>query len=103
MKQLRTCRALALTTLVSFALAASAHASLLYIGPGAGFAFLSSFLVLIGTFFLAFGTILIWPIRVIWRLIFRSKALANAQVDRIVIVGLDGMDPKLAQRFMSAG
>ncbi len=33
-----------------------------YIGPGAGFAFVGSLFVLIATFFLAVGTILVWPI-----------------------------------------
>jgi len=38
-----------------------------YIGPGAGFAFLGSFLALFVTILLAFGTIMIWPIRAAFR------------------------------------
>ena len=42
-----------------------AHA---YIGPGAGFAVLSSFLVVFTTIVLAIASILIWPFRSLWRL-----------------------------------
>jgi membrane-bound ClpP family serine protease len=34
-----------------------------YVGPGAGFAFVSSLLILLITFFLALLTFLFWPIR----------------------------------------
>ena len=34
---------------------------------GAGFAFVGSLFVLVATFFLAAGTILIWPIAFLWR------------------------------------
>ena len=38
-----------------------------YIGPGAGIAFVSSFLVVLATFFLALLTLLTWPFRsIIW-------------------------------------
>ena len=45
---------------------AAAHA---YIGPGAGFAFMGSLFVLLATFVLAMGTILLWPISFLIRLI----------------------------------
>ena len=45
-----------------------------YIGPGAGFAFLSSFLVLFLTFFLALFSFLSWPFRLLWRLVRGEKA-----------------------------
>ena len=47
-------------------LPAAAHA---YIGPGAGFAFVGSLLVLIATFAIAFAIILTWPIRLLYRLV----------------------------------
>ena len=47
------------------AIAAPAEA---YIGPGAGFALLSSFLVLFTTIVIAILSILFWPFRVLWRL-----------------------------------
>ena len=58
-----------------------------YIGPGAGFAFLSSFLVLFLTFFLALFSFLSWPFRLLWRLIRGQKAYKNSRVDQVVIVG----------------
>ncbi len=74
-----------------------------YVGPGAGFAFLSSFLVLFLTFILAVFSFLSWPFRFFFRLIRGQKAYKKSLVDRVVIVGLDGMDPKLAEKYMSEG
>jgi predicted AlkP superfamily phosphohydrolase/phosphomutase len=74
-----------------------------YIGPGAGFAFLSSFLVLFVTFILAVFSFLAWPFRLLRRLVRGKKALKNSRVDQVVIVGLDGMAPELAERYMAEG
>jgi predicted AlkP superfamily phosphohydrolase/phosphomutase len=81
-----------------FSLPASA-----YIGPGAGFAFLSSFLVLFLTFFLAIFSFLSWPFRYVIRMIRGKRALKGALVDRVVIVGLDGLEPSLAEQYMAEG
>jgi predicted AlkP superfamily phosphohydrolase/phosphomutase len=74
-----------------------------YIGPGAGFAFLSSFLVFFITFFLAVFSFLSWPFRLLIRVIKGQKRLKGALVDKVVIVGLDGLEPTLAEKFMSEG
>ncbi len=74
-----------------------------YVGPGAGFAFLSSFLVLFLTFFLALFSLLSWPFRLIIRLFKGQKAYRKSLVDRLIIVGLDGMEPTLVEKFMSQG
>jgi len=74
-----------------------------YVGPGAGFAFLSSFLVLFLTFFLALLSLLSWPFRFLFRLIRGQKAYKNSLVDRMIIVGLDGMEPTLVEKFMAEG
>jgi predicted AlkP superfamily phosphohydrolase/phosphomutase len=74
-----------------------------YIGPGAGFAFLSSFLVLFLTFLLAIFSFLSWPFRFVFRMIRGKKAFRKSRVDQVVIVGLDGMAPELAERFMAEG
>ena len=74
-----------------------------YIGPGAGFAFLSSFLVLALSFALALLSLLLWPFRLLlnrWR---RRTTTGGAGVERVVIVGLDGLDPGLAERYMADG
>jgi len=74
-----------------------------YIGPGAGFAFLSSFLVLFLTFFLAVFSFLSWPFRLLLRMMKGRRSLKGALIDRLVIVGLDGLEPSLAERFMAEG
>lgn len=74
-----------------------------YIGPGAGFAFLSSFLVLILTFVLAIFYLLSWPFRYIVRALLRTGRRTKSSVKRVIIIGLDGMDPKLAGEFMNRG
>jgi predicted AlkP superfamily phosphohydrolase/phosphomutase len=74
-----------------------------YVGPGAGFAFLSSFLLLIGAFFLTLASLIAWPFRFIFRLASGRKAYRDSRVNRLVIVGLDGLDPVLAERFMAEG
>ena len=76
--------------------------ALAYIGPGAGFAAAGSLLVLLGTFALAFGIILIWPIKAVIKLA-TFKGRGQAKVKRLVIVGLDGFDPGLAQKYMDEG
>ncbi len=73
-----------------------------YIGPGAGFAFLSSFAVIFVTFILAVFSVLLWPIRFVWRLIFRKKP-PKTDVDRVIVIGLDGLNPHYARRYMDAG
>lgn len=79
---------------------ATAHA---YIGPGAGFA--------VGTtvfaFFLAFlsglAAIFLWPVRWTIRSIRGRRAHTKARVKRFVILGLDGMEPTLAEQYMAEG
>ena len=93
------CRAL-LVALGALLLPAAAAA---YVGPGAGFAILSSFLTLLLAFFYAFVAVLTWPARQLWRLLRGRNAFRNAKVERVVIVGFDGMDPELAARWMRQG
>ncbi|HVW07033.1 MAG TPA: alkaline phosphatase family protein [Bryobacteraceae bacterium] len=74
-----------------------------YIGPGAGFAFLGSFLTLAASFFLTAAALLLWPFRAAraaWR---RRNSLRAARVRRIVFLGLDGLDPILTERWMDEG
>jgi len=74
-----------------------------YIGPGAGFAFLTSFATLFLTFLLAFFTILFWPVRLIFRALRRKKGYTKTDINRVVIIGLDGLDPLLTRKFMDEG
>jgi len=74
-----------------------------YIGPGAGFAFLSSFLVLFITFFIAIFTLLSWPFRFLFRTLRGKRALKGALAERIVIIGLDGLEPSLTDKYIAEG
>ncbi len=89
----------ALALLAALLAAAPAAA---YIGPGAGFALMSSFLVLLATVALAFVSLLAWPVRTLWRVVRRKKP-PKAHVRRLVFVGLDGQDPRLTERMMKEG
>jgi predicted AlkP superfamily phosphohydrolase/phosphomutase len=74
-----------------------------YIGPGAGFAFLGSAFVFILTIALALLTILAWPLQWSFRKIRGKGVSKRARARRIIIVGLDGLEPKLAEQYMKEG
>src|SRR5262245_40510726 len=95
-------RALGASILLLVLLAAPdlAHA---YIGPGAGFAFAGSLLAMLAAFALAIGSILLWPFTVVYRWLRVGNPFKHAHAKRVVIVGMDGMDPGLATKFMREG
>lgn len=81
-----------------------------YIGPGAGIAFFSSFFILLATFLLAFLIILFWPIRMLIQTIkhrFKYRQYfdknSHSKTKKVVIVGLDGLDPELTEKYMQQG
>jgi predicted AlkP superfamily phosphohydrolase/phosphomutase len=74
-----------------------------YIGPGAGFAFLSSFFVLFLTFFAAAAVLATLPLRLIYRRIKMKKRENKPTARRVVVVGFDGMDPILTRELMDQG
>lgn len=86
------------TVLILCSLENIAHA---YIGPGAGFALISSFFVILITCLLAFLTIITWPVRACFLYFKHRKIRKRSSVKRVVVVGLDGFDPSLAHRFMA--
>jgi len=92
-------RWLALATLIVLVVPGHADA---YIGPGAGFAVLSSFLVVFTTIVIAIASILLWPFRTLWRILRKQKP-PRSSITRLIVVGLDGQDPTLTDRFMQAG
>ncbi len=73
-----------------------------YIGPGAGVALVGSFMVILGTLVLSFLVILALPFRILWRRL-RYRRKEKPWIRRLVIVGLDGQEPKLTDRFMKEG
>ncbi|HXX20135.1 MAG TPA: alkaline phosphatase family protein [Candidatus Acidoferrum sp.] len=77
-----------------------AHA---YVGPGAGFAVVSSLLTWLLATLQAIFAFLTWPIRQFFRFLRHRRAYRKAQTRRTIILGFDGMDPVLTERFMKQG
>jgi predicted AlkP superfamily phosphohydrolase/phosphomutase len=74
-----------------------------YIGPGAGFAVVGSFLVMFIAILSAVLALFTWPIRCIFRAIRSRRAFARSRIKKFVILGLDGMDPVLTEKFLAEG
>lgn len=74
-----------------------------YIGPGAGFALIGSSFVFVGTAILGVLTILLWPFIALYRLVRGYGVPRNARARRVVIVGLDGLEPKITEQMMDSG
>jgi len=99
----RTAKALRLMLLAAglvLCLPAAAHA---YIGPGAGFALVTSFLSFVIAFFAAFFTVLTYPVRMIVKRIRRKRIPGTPRVKKVIVLGLDGLDPVICERLMSKG
>jgi Type I phosphodiesterase / nucleotide pyrophosphatase len=77
--------------------------ALAYIGPGAGIAFAGSFLSLIVGFFLIVGALAAWPFRAAWAILHGKRGYRNAKIQRLIFLGLDGLDSRLTERFMAEG
>lgn len=78
----------------------TAHA---YIGPGAGFALVGSFFALLAAVAASILSMIAWPVRYLVRSRRRRKALSRANARRVVVLGLDGLDPALVERWMAQG
>ena len=92
-------------TLLLFAVLLFVVPAAAYVGPGAGFAFAGSFFFIFAAFFLAVFYFLTFPIRLVvkfWKRLI-SKTLKNAKYKRVIIIGFDGMDYNLLNRFMKEG
>ena len=76
---------------------------LAYIGPGAGFAVIGSFLSLAISILLSVGSVLIWPFRVAWWWLSGKRGRGRSRVRKLIFLGLDGLDPGLTERFMAEG
>ena len=77
--------------------------ALAYIGPGAGFALAGSFFAIFGAVLSAISMVLFWPVRRLFRLIFRKRPPGKVRFRRIVILGLDGLDHGLTEKLLAAG
>jgi len=74
-----------------------------YIGPGAGFAVAGSFLAIFGAVFVGMLAIFTWPIRYVIRAIRGRHAFARSRIKKFVVLGLDGMDHALTEKFLAEG
>jgi predicted AlkP superfamily phosphohydrolase/phosphomutase len=81
-------------------LATGAHA---YIGPGAGFALISSFVTLVVAFVAAFFAVFTLPVRAAIRGWKRRRSLRRARARRVIVLGLDGLDPAICDDLMARG
>jgi len=74
-----------------------------YVGPGAGFAFVSSFLTLLAGLLLGIFYLVTSPIRLLVKALIKGRRRGKSSVQKIVILGLDGMDPQVAEGYMNRG
>jgi predicted AlkP superfamily phosphohydrolase/phosphomutase len=98
-------RLIGLTTLsLTIAIAAAVVPNTLnaYVGPGAGFALLSSFLVVFTTMLLAVASLLIWPFRMTIRAI-KLRNRPKPWIKRLIVLGFDGQDAKLTEQYLEQG
>ncbi|MBS0263345.1 MAG: alkaline phosphatase family protein [Planctomycetes bacterium] len=92
-----------LLVITSLILLLEPRPALAYIGPGAGFAVLGSFLAVFAALFSAVLMVLSWPFRWIARWLFRRRPPANRRFKRVVILGLDGLDHGLTEKMLAQG
>jgi predicted AlkP superfamily phosphohydrolase/phosphomutase len=84
-----------------FLLAASPAAA--YIGPGAGFGIVTSFLVFLNAIVASLLSALLWPLMLAVRFFRRRRRELKASARRVIILGLDGLSPRVASEMMEAG
>ena len=48
-------------------------------------------------------SLLVWPFRMVWLLVSRRQGFRKARIKKLIFLGLDGLDPGLAERFMAEG
>jgi len=94
--------ALALAMGIAFVLLMDPRSADAYVGPGAGFALLGSFFVVFATMILAGVSLLILPFRTVWRML-RRRARSEPLAPRVIVVGFDGQDAHLTEKFMAEG
>ncbi|MCK4413105.1 MAG: alkaline phosphatase family protein [Candidatus Eisenbacteria sp.] len=93
----------AAAALALLGLAAGSSPAAAYVGPGAGFAVVGSLGVIFVTFFLALAAIVTWPFRAVIRAVRRLRSRRKTSTKRVIILGLDGLDPGLIRRWMREG
>lgn len=74
-----------------------------YVGPGAGFGIVTSFLVILNAVFASMLSALLWPATLIIRFIKRRRRQYKQLTKRVVVLGLDGFSPRIAGQMMDSG
>jgi predicted AlkP superfamily phosphohydrolase/phosphomutase len=98
---LRALISAAFLVVLQFVPASSSDGTMLaYAGPGAGFAFLGSFLTVLIGIWGTMVSLIVWPVRLAWRSITGKRGFRNARVKKVIFLGLDGFDYGLARRFI---
>ncbi|GAB4566445.1 MAG: hypothetical protein Tsb0020_18160 [Haliangiales bacterium] len=77
-----------------------AHA---YVGPGAGIAVATTVLAFVVSVLAVLVGLLLWPIRYVIRRFTRPRPPSPPTLKRAILIGLDGLDPALTERFMGEG
>jgi len=74
-----------------------------YVGPGAGFGIVTSFMVILNAVLVSLLSLLLWPLNLAVRVLKRRRRKRKAVADRVVVLGLDGFSPEIAAELMEAG
>ncbi|MCD4700644.1 MAG: alkaline phosphatase family protein, partial [Candidatus Aegiribacteria sp.] len=80
-----------------------AGSAMAYVGPGAGFGIVTSFLVFLNAIFVSLLSALIWPVAIVIKLLRRRRREYSRISKRVVILGLDGFSPDISERMMTDG
>lgn len=76
---------------------------LAYIGPGSGLAISFSFVTIVVVIITIIAAPIIYPIAALWHFAKRKRVQFNRGFRKVVVLGLDGLDPKLVRRLMDQG
>ncbi|MCY2951282.1 MAG: alkaline phosphatase family protein [Planctomycetota bacterium] len=74
-----------------------------YIGPGSGFAISVSLLTFVIIVFTIMLGPVVFPLTMLWRVVRRRRVRYAYGFRKVVVLGLDGLDPKLTAKLMGEG
>lgn len=74
-----------------------------YVGPGAGFGIVTSFLVFLNALAVSLLSFLFWPVLALIRGARRRRRPLKPKAKRLVILGLDGLSPVLVEKMWEKG
>lgn len=77
--------------------------ALSYVGPGAGFGILTSFLVFVNALAVSLLSFLFWPVLALVRHARQRRRPLKPRARRLVILGLDGLSPLLVEKMWEKG